>query len=251
MIKELFLLWEQLPLEKNIVVLCGEEFQEQLNEELFSPVSQQYQIEDFLNIDSLITKPYDLWRWIEYAQKVIKQQPVHDLNVSLAKLQSFFHTKFMLITTNIDGLYSSQNMHQILEVNGSIFKVKEFNDEHLKHINIDWSNIPTNKQGKLLRPDISLQGEKIDRKRKIQANVIAQQADLFIIIGHKLNTEFSYELPWQSKKYNNAKVIEINYKSIFEEADVFLKANKQDIFPIMVNIMIELQESNLMENKRK
>lgn len=205
--------------------------------------------EEVLNIETLITNPVKLWAWTQDKRKKIVQLYPNINHHALVKLEQHFKERFSLITHNIDNLHTHAGTFRIVEMHGNIF-----NDKPLIPIGLTnpaWHNIPSDKSGNLLRPDILLQGETVDKKKYLQSHMLAQQCDICIVIGSKLDNCAISDLPLIAKKFNGAHIIEINPEaSYIEDADIYIKAPAEKILPLLISLIIEIEQGmkNLSSN---
>ena len=116
----------------------------------------------------------------------------------------------MVLTQNIDGLHQKAGSSKVLELHGSIIKIKctvcDFRDE----VMTEFSEIPPKcKCGNMLRPDVVWFGESLPQDVWKNAMVFASQCDLMVIAGTSLVVSPANTLQFASKQ-NNAMLLEIN-----------------------------------------
>lgn len=232
MIEKLYNLWTDNPPGKKIMVLTGSGISVASGIDVYKKINRQYSSDfwgttsQILSFKNYINNPMEIHNWTMTHRKKIVQLKPNNNHTALVRLENKFQEKFSLITTTIDNLHSHAGTNRLIELNGNIFKDKLINENNI-----------------YFRPDILLTGEKINKKMYLQAHMLAQQCDICLIIGSELESDTISELPMIAKKFNNAKIIEINpKKSYIEDVDLFLKAKAEDILPILVSLMIEMEE---------
>ena len=92
-----------------------------------------------------------------------------------------------MLTQNIDGLHQKAGSSEVLELHGSIVKIKcsvcDFKDE----IMTEYSEIPPLCEcGNILRPDVVWFGESLPQDVWQKAIIFANECDLMIIAGTSL-----------------------------------------------------------------
>lgn len=232
MIEKLYNLWTDNNPNKKIMVLTGAGISVASGIDIYKKINGKYHSNfwgdttQLLSFKNYMNKPNDINNWTNIHRNKLVQLIPNKNHTALIKLENKFQEKFSLITTTIDNLHSHAGTNRLIELNGNIFKDKVLNEKNI-----------------YFRPDILLEGEKINKKIYLQAHMLAQQCDICLIIGSELNNETLSELPMIAKKFNNAKIIEINpKKSYIEDVDLFLKAKAEDILPILVSLIIEIEE---------
>ena len=79
--------------------------------------------------------------------------------------------------------------------------------------------------------------------KSIQSKLLAQSADICIVVGVTKEQDSFTDLPMIAKKYNDAYVIEINNKeSIVAYSDLYIKEKLENILPILVKLIIGIEE---------
>ena len=160
------------------------------------------------SIDAFYENPKLVWEWYEERRKNILQAEPNLGHRAIAELEKF--VEVIVLTQNIDGLHKRAGSTNILELHGSIIKIKctvcDFNAE----IENSFEEIPPKCKCKnVLRPDVVWFGEPLPQDVWQQALNHASNAELMIIAGTSLEVSPANMLPMHAKQ-NNAKLIEIN-----------------------------------------
>ena len=187
-------------------------------------------------IDAFYENPKLVWEWYnERRRNIFAASPNHG-HKAIAELEKY--VEVVVLTQNIDGLHQKAGSSQVLELHGSIVKIKctvcEFHDE----IMTEFSDIPPLcKSGNILRPDVVWCGESLPQDIWEKAMIFASQCDLMIIAGTSLVVSPANTLPIYAKQ-NNATLIEINPEKteMSSEMDLALRNTSANSLPEFVSL---------------
>ncbi len=169
---------------------------------------RNYDAMKLATIDAFYDDPKLVWEWYsERRTNILSAQP-NDGHKAVAELEKY--ANIVVLTQNIDGLHQRAGSSEVLELHGSIIKIKctvcDFRDE----IMTEFSQIPPLcKCGNILRPDVVWFGESLPQDVWQKAMIHASQCDLMIIAGTSLVVSPANTLPLYAKQ-NNAILIEVN-----------------------------------------
>lgn len=146
---------------------------------------EEFNIEDVAtpeawdNNRDLVLKFYN-----ERRKQVLEAQPNH-AHALIADLEKHFNVQ--VITQNVDDLHERAGSSNVLHLHGEIRKARSTaNPELIYEITAETLNAgDTCTEGSQLRPHIVWFGEMVPEMDN--ANLIAAQADLFVVIGTSLN----------------------------------------------------------------
>jgi len=159
-------------------------------------------------IDAFYDNPKLVWEWYNERRMNIFQAQPNPGHIAIAELEK--HTEIVVLTQNIDGLHQKSGSSKVLELHGSIVKIKcsvcDYKEEILTEIA---SLLPLCKCGNILRPDVVWFGESLPQDVWQNAINFARKCDLMIIAGTSLVVAPANTLPIYAKQ-NNATLIEIN-----------------------------------------
>jgi len=152
--------------------------------------------------------PKLVWEWyIERRKNIFCAEPNLG-HKAIAELEKF--VQVIVLTQNIDGLHQRAGSSDVLELHGSIIKIKCTVCDFKSGILSEFEHIPPLcKCGNILRPDVVWFGESLPQKIWQQAIVHASKCDVKIIAGTSLVVSPANTLPNYAKQ-NNATLIEIN-----------------------------------------
>jgi len=181
---------------------------------------RNYDAMKLATIDAFYDNPKLVWEWYnERRQNIFNSEPNLG-HKAIAELENF--VKVFVLTQNIDGLHQKAGSSNVLELHGSIIKIKctvcDFKDELLT----EFSNLPPLcKCGNILRPDVVWFGEGLPQDVWQEAIIQASSCDVMIITGTSLVVSPANTLPIYAKQ-NNAVLIEINPDETIMSSDMDL-----------------------------
>ena len=187
-------------------------------------------------IDAFYENPKLVWEWYNERRNNIFQAQPNPGHNAIAELEKY--AQVMVLTQNIDGLHKKARSSNILELHGSIVKIKcsvcDYNEEVLTEIS-DFP--PLCKCGNILRPDVVWFGEPLPQDVWQNAIELASQCDLMVIVGTSLAVSPANTLPLYAKQ-NNATLIEINPEKteMSEEMDESIRNTSVEILPKLISL---------------
>ena len=187
-------------------------------------------------IDAFYENPKLVWEWYNERRNNIFQAQPNPGHSAIAELEK--HTQVTVLTQNIDGLHKKAGSSNVLELHGSIVKIKcsvcDYNEEILTEIS-DFP--PLCKCGNILRPDVVWFGEPLPQDVWQNAIEFASQCDLMVIVGTSLVVSPANTLPLYAKQ-NNAILIEINPEKteMSEKMDEIIRNTSAEILPKLVSL---------------
>lgn len=187
-------------------------------------------------INAFYDNPKLVWEWYnERRDNIFKANPNQGHN-AIAELEKYANVS--VLTQNIDGLHQRAGSTNVLELHGSIVKIKcsvcDFKDE----ITVKFSEIPPLcKCGNLLRPDVVWFGESLSQEIWQKAVILATQCELMIISGTSLVVSPANTLPIYAKQ-NSATLIEINPEKteMSSEMDLVIRNSSANALPELVSL---------------
>ena len=197
---------------------------------------RNYDAMKLATIDAFYDNPKLVWEWYnERRQNVFNSEPNLG-HKAIAELENF--VKVLVLTQNIDGLHQKAGSSNVLELHGSIVKIKctvcDFKDEILTK----FSNLPPLcKCGNILRPDVVWFGEGLPQDVWQEAIIQASSCDVMIIAGTSLVVSPANTLPIYAKQ-NNAVLIEINPDETImsSDMDLSIRSTSAVALPELVSI---------------
>ena len=187
-------------------------------------------------IDAFYDNPKLVWEWYNERRKNIFQAQPNLGHKAIAELEKY--AQVTVLTQNIDGLHQKSGSSKVLELHGSIVKIKCSVCNYKEEILTEISNLPPLcKCGNMLRPDVVWFGEPLPQNVWQNAINFASQCDLMIIVGTSLVVSPANTLPLYAKQ-NNATLIEINPENteMSKEMNEIIRKTSTEALPKLVSL---------------
>ena len=230
---------DQIKIYKKIVFVTGAGISQESGIPTFrgkDGLWRNYDPMKLATIDAFYENPKLVWEWYNERRNNIFQAQPNPGHNAIAELEKY--AQVMVLTQNIDGLHKKAGSSNILELHGSIVKIKcsvcDYNEEILTEI----SNFPPIcKCGNILRPDVVWFGEPLPQDVWQNAIKFASQCNLMVIVGTSLAVSPANTLPLYAKQ-NNATLIEINPEKteMSEEMDENIRNTSVETLPKLVSL---------------
>ena len=200
---------------------------------------RNYNAMELATIDAFYKNPKLVWEWYNERRRNIFAAQPNLGHKAITELEKY--AEVVILTQNIDGLHQKARSTKVLELHGSIVKIKcsvcDFKDE----IITEFSEIPPLcKCGNILRPDVVWFGESLPQDVWQKAIIFSSECDLMIIVGTSLVVSPANTLPIYAKQ-NNAKLIEINPEKteMSSEMDLIIRNTSASALPKFVSMFKE------------
>ena len=169
---------------------------------------RKYDAMKLATIEAFYDNPKLVWElYNERRTNIFAAQP-NPGHKAIAELEKY--VKVSVLTQNIDGLHQKAGSTKVLELHGSIIKIKCSVCDYKEEIVSEISEIlPLCECGNILRPNVVWFGESLPQDIWQKAMILASQCDLMVIVGTSLVVSPANTLPIYAKQ-NNAVLIEIN-----------------------------------------
>ncbi|MBM3910026.1 MAG: NAD-dependent deacylase [Thaumarchaeota archaeon] len=191
-------------------------------------------------IDAFYENPKLVWEWYEDRRKnIVIAQPNLGHN-AIAELEKY--KEVVVLTQNIDGLHQRAGSTKVLELHGSIIRIKCTTCSFQDYITSNFDILPPLcKCGKILRPDVVWFGEPLPQDIWTEATSYANSCDVMIIVGTSLLVSPANTLPLYAKQ-NNALLIEINPENtvMSVDMDLTIRGTSSDIIPKLTKMFSKL-----------
>lgn len=183
---------------------------------------------------------WNRYRWEEYAcqeafdadpEKVLKFHEMrraavlachpHAGHAAIAAVEKK-HPHVTVVTQNIDGMHQRAGSGRVLELHGSLWRLRCPHDGISEDIGEKYGSYRCEKCGSWLRPDITWFGDALDEAVVREAVAAIRECDLFVSIGTSGVVYPAAGFPRFAKE-NSARCIEINpeaneMSSLYDEA---------------------------------
>ena len=192
-------------------------------------------------IDAFFKDPKLVWEWYNERRTNIFAASPNDGHRAVADFEEM--AEVVILTQNIDGLHKRAGSSNVLELHGSIVKIKctvcDFNEEVVEM----FSRVPpVCTCGNILRPDVVWFGETLPQDVWMQAVAHADSCDVMVIVGTSLVVSPANTLPMYARQ-NNAVLIEINPEETEMSAgmDISVRDTAVHALPKMVSFARRLR----------
>jgi NAD-dependent deacetylase len=169
---------------------------------------KNYDLMKLATIDAFYDNPELVWEWYNERRENIFQAQPNQGHQAIAELEKY--AEVAVLTQNIDGLHQKAGSSNVLELHGSIIRIKCSICNFKNDIQSKFSkNPPMCKCGNMLRPDVVWFGESLPQDVWQKAMNYASRCDLMIVVGTSLVVSPANTLPIYAQQ-NNAILFEIN-----------------------------------------
>jgi NAD-dependent deacetylase len=230
---------EQLKQAKKIVFVTGAGISQESGIPTFrgnDGLWRNYNAMQLATIDAFYDNPKLVWEWYnERRQNIFTAEPNLG-HKAIAELENF--SEVVILTQNIDGLHQIAGSSKVLELHGSVVKIKCTVCNYKDEILTEFSDIPPLCTcGNILRPDVVWFGEGLPQDVWEEAITHANSCDIMIIAGTSLVVSPANTLPIYAKQ-NNAILVEINPDETImtEDMDISIRSTSATALPELVSI---------------
>jgi len=188
------------------------------------------------SIDAFYDDPKLVWEWYDDRRKNILDVKPNEGHFAISQMEEF--KDVVILTQNIDGLHQRSGSTNVLELHGSIIRIKCTVCDFLDNITENFESLPPKcKCGSMLRPDVVWFGEPLPQNIWQSAIKEASICDVMIIVGTSLVGSPANTLPVYAKQ-NGAILIEVNPEKTGMSNDMALsiQATSVGVLPKMLSI---------------
>ena len=188
------------------------------------------------SIDAFYDDPKLVWEWYEDRRKNILSVKPNEGHFAISQMEEF--KDVVVLTQNIDGLHQRSGSTNVLELHGSIIRIKCTVCDFIDNITENFESLPPKcKCGSMLRPDVVWFGEPLPQNIWQSAIKEASICDVMIIVGTSLVVSPANTLPVYAKQ-NGAILIEVNPEKTVMSNDMALsiQATSVGVLPKMLSI---------------
>jgi len=188
------------------------------------------------SIDAFYDDPKLVWEWYEDRRKNILSVKPNEGHFAISQMEEF--KDIVVLTQNIDGLHQRSGSTNVLELHGSIIRIKCTVCDFTDNITENFELLPPKcKCGSMLRPDVVWFGEPLPQNIWQSAIKEASVCDVMVIVGTSLVVSPANTLPVYAKQ-NGAILIEVNPEKTVMSNDMTLsiQATSVGVLPKMLSI---------------
>tara|TARA_Y100001949_G_scaffold47514_1_gene39307 strand:- start:336 stop:1064 length:729 start_codon:yes stop_codon:yes gene_type:complete len=189
------------------------------------------------SIDAFFDDPHLVWEWYEDRRKNILMAKPNEGHFAIANMEKF--RDVTVLTQNIDGLHQRSGSTNVLELHGSIIRIKCTVCDFSGDIIEDFESLPPKCEcGNILRPDVVWFGEALSEEVWKNAIKEASTCDVMIIAGTSLAVSPANTLPIYAKQ-NGATLIEVNPEKtvMSNDMDLSIQTTSTNALPKMLSVL--------------
>lgn len=198
---------------------------------------RKYDPMQLATIDAFYENPKLIWEWYEERRTNILAANPNQGHFAISELAK--HKQVIILTQNIDGLHQRSGSKHVLELHGSIIRIKCTKCDFKDNITTPFETLPPKcKCGEILRPDVVWFGEGLPQDVWGEAISHAQTCDVMIIVGTSLVVSPANTLPLYAKQ-NGAVLIEVNPEKtvMSSEMDLSVREKSAVALPELVKLV--------------
>ena len=188
------------------------------------------------SIDAFYDDPKLVWEWYEDRRKNILSVKPNEGHFAISQMEEF--KDVVVLTQNIDGLHQRSGSTNVLELHGSIIRIKCTVCDFIDNITENFESLPPKcKCGSMLRPDVVWFGEPLPQNIWQSAIKEASVCDVMVIVGTSLVVSPANTLPVYAKQ-NGAILIEVNPEKtvMSNDMDLSIQATSAEVLPKILSI---------------
>jgi NAD-dependent deacetylase len=195
--------------------------------------------------------PRRVWSWYAGRRVRIAQARPNAGHLALVRLAELV-PRLTVVTQNIDGLHAQAGSADVVELHGSIRRVKCLDHGHPSDGPLppyaegdEQDPPPCPVCGSPLRPDVVWFGEMLPEAAVERAWSLAERCDAMLLIGTSGTVWPAAELPLVARRHG-ARVIEVNPtpSELTHAADVFLAGPAGEVLPALVEAVAGLRTAS-------
>lgn len=200
--------------------------------------------EELATPQAFTRNPARVWDWYKLRREMCAKALPNPGHVALAELERCVE-QFTLTTQNVDGLHQRAGSQQVLELHGSIARVKCADTGRILKGDTPACDTPPPlhpETGGMLRPDVVWFGEPLPADTLYESAQAAIECDVYFTIGTSALVYPAAGLPIEAARAG-VPVVEINpEKTPFTEFAAFsLRGKAGEVLPAIVDALTRLE----------
>jgi len=197
---------------------------------------ERFRPEELATPEAFALNPTKVWEWYKWRQEFVFSAKPGPTHIALAKLEEVGVIK-CVITQNVDGLHQLAGSRNVIELHGSIRRVRCTKCAYRAALSSPVDVVPPRCPvcGSLLRPDVVWFGEQLPAEEWSRALEEASRCDLMLVLGTSGVVYPAAYLPYVAKS-RGAKVVEVNVEEtpLSHIADVSIRAPAGEVMSRVV-----------------
>ncbi len=179
--------------------------------------------------------PHLVWEWYNWRRSLLREIQPNRAHIALRELEERVRD-FTLITQNVDGLHTLAGSRKVLELHGSIWRLRCTEcDREEENRDVPLKLLPMCACGGLKRPGVVWFGEMLPPGVLEEAFERAGKADFFLVAGTSGVVQPAASLALRAKT-EGAYLVEVNIERtpLSPSADAVLTGKAGEILPLLV-----------------
>jgi len=189
------------------------------------------------SIDAFYDDPKLVWEWYDDSRKNILDVKPNEGHFAISQMEEF--KDVVVLTQHIDALHQRSGSTNVLELHGSIIRIKCTVCDFIDNITENFESLPPKcKCGSMLRPDVVWFGEPLPQNIWQSAIKEASVCDVMVIVGTSLVVSPANTLHVYAKQ-NGAILIEVNPEKtvMSNDMDLSIQATSANALPRIISIL--------------
>lgn len=193
--------------------------------------------------------PRRVWSWYAWRRRKVRDATPHPGYGAIVELASLVPS-LLVVTQNVDGLHALAGSTDVVELHGSLRRVKCLERHHVLDEAPDDDGEeadppPCPRCGSPLRPDVVWFGEMLPEGAVERAWGSAAAADVLLTVGTSGTVWPAAELPSVARR-GGARVIEVNPEpsELTAGVDLFLQGRAGEVLPRLVRAVRDLRATD-------
>lgn len=140
---------------------------------------RNFRAEELATPEAFARDPAMVWEWYEWRRGLVRAAAPNAAHRAIAALPDA-----VVVTQNVDALHARAGSADVVELHGSLFRVRCVREQHVRAAPKPFGALPPHCEcGALLRPDVVWFGEMLPEDALARASAVMHGADLLLIIG--------------------------------------------------------------------
>ena len=140
---------------------------------------RKFRAEELATPEAFARDPALVWEWYEWRRGLVLAAVPNAAHRAIAALPDA-----VVVTQNVDALHARAGSADVVELHGSLFRVRCVREQHVRAAPVPFGHFPPRCEcGALLRPDVVWFGEMLPEDALARASAVMHGADLVLIIG--------------------------------------------------------------------
>lgn len=200
---------------------------------------RRYRAEDLATPHAFQRNPQLVWEWYDWRRRLISDKEPNPGHAAIAAMETLFE-EFLLITQNVDGLHRKAGSRKIIEIHGSLWRVRCMTEGRIFPNNeVPLREIPPRCEcGALLRPDVVWFGESLSEKDLADSYTALRECDCLMVVGTSAVVQPVASFPAVARN-GGAFILEINVQPtpISGSVDESILGKSGEVLPRLVKSM--------------